>query len=64
SKMVCDAYGLHLTDPINGKTRTFPLTVRIARENGFMWAAVRPGQSVPWPLRRDLRLGIAHLEKR
>jgi len=63
SKIVCSSERFSVIDPITGKSRTFSPKARITREDGWMEIGVRPGESIPWILRRDLKLGIAHFKK-
>ena len=63
SEMVCDAITFRIIDPYTRKARTFSRKATVTREVDWMEIGVRPGESIPWILRYDLKLGVAYLKK-
>lgn len=62
SRTWCDKHFYYVTDPITQKTEKFSRNARVARILDYRETAVKPGEMIPWALRRDLRLGIARLK--
>ena len=63
SEMVCGATTFRVIDPYTLRSRSFLRKATVTREVGWMEIGVRPGESMPWTLRRDLKLGVAYLKK-
>ena len=62
AKTWCDDHSFIVMDPLTNETERFSTNARIAKILDYRKLAVKPGEPVPWDLRRDLRLGIARLK--
>jgi hypothetical protein len=63
SKMICGEDSFRVIDPYTGRSRTFSNSAFITQQDNYMEIAIRPGEAMPWSLKRDLKLGVAHLKK-
>ena len=62
SRNWCDKKYYYVKNPITTVTVRFSLDARAAKILDYRETAVKPGEPIPWDLRRDLRLGIARFK--
>ena len=62
SRTWCDKRFYYVENPITNVTERFSLNARTAKILDYRETAVKPGEPIPWDLRRDLRLGIARFK--
>jgi hypothetical protein len=63
SHVACDARGFRITDPLSGRSLSFPSSSTVEVERAWKWIVLKPGEKATWPLTRDLKLGVAYYLK-
>ena len=63
AKLTCDGENFELTNPVTGKTQTFPVTSKVTRVIGYREAAVKRGEAMTPALQQDVESGAAYYLK-